>query len=104
MYVWYVQNIILSVYKLCCIVILSKHFSPMTSLMYENLSNSTLDELAEYFQELPDLCNCPKDYDVQYGVSYTFTCMMLSLNTTQNGVLSIKVGSELPLQFQSFTQ
>ena len=63
-------NIILNVYKLCCIVILSKHFSPVTSLMYEKLSNSTLDELAEYFQELPDLCNCPEDYDIQYGVSY----------------------------------
>ena len=37
--------------------------------MYENLSNSTLDELAEYFQELPEFCNCPEDYDVQYGVS-----------------------------------
>lgn len=40
----------------------------MTDLMYERLSNSTLDELAEYFEELPELGNCPEEYDVQYGV------------------------------------
>ena len=42
----------------------------MTDLVYERLSNSTLDELAEYFEELPELGNCPEDYDVQYGVCY----------------------------------
>lgn len=40
----------------------------MTDLLYERLSGSTLDELAEYFAELPEFGNCPEDYDVQYGV------------------------------------
>ena len=67
--------------------------------MYEDLSNSTLDELAEYFQELPEFCNCPEDYDVQYGVSYMGSHLCLSpYSTTQSGVLSIKVGSELIVQ------
>ena len=44
--------------------------SPMTDLMYERLSNSTLDELAEYFEDLPELASCPDDYDVQYGVRH----------------------------------
>ena len=45
--------------------------SPMTDLVYGRLSNSTLDELAEYFEELPEFGNCPEDYDVQYGVCQT---------------------------------
>ena len=40
----------------------------MTDLMYDRLSNSTLDELAEYFEELQEFGNCAEDYDVQYGV------------------------------------
>ena len=87
----------------------AKHFSPMTNLLYERLSNSTLDELAEYFEELPELGNCPEDYDVQYGVCYipsyilyyhtTIICIVLSYSATQNGVLTIKVGCKLTLHY-----
>jgi len=52
----------------------------MTNLIFERLSNSTLDELAEYFEELPEFGSCPEDYDVQYGVSHgLITCIMLYL-------------------------
>ena len=71
----------------------------MTDLVYERLSNSTLDELAEYFEELPELGNCPEDYDVQYGVCYVQSHVLLSLySTTQNGVITIRVGCKLTLQ------
>lgn len=74
----------------------------MTNLLYERLSNSTLDELAEYFEELPELGNCPEDYDVQYGVCYnTIICIVLSYSATQNGVLTIKVGCKLTLHYGS---
>ena len=67
----------------------------MTDLVYERLSNSTLDELAEYFEELPEFGNCPEDYDVQYGVGYMTECVCIYLTCTpQDGVLSIKVGRE----------
>ena len=82
----------------------------MTNLLYERLSSSTLDELAEYFEELPELGNCPEDYDVQYGVCYipsyyilychtTIICIVLSYSATQNGVLTIKVGCKLTLHY-----
>ena len=49
----------------------------MTDLMYGRLSNSTLDELAEYFEELPEFGSCPADYDVQYGVCQTLCVYLL---------------------------
>jgi len=61
--------------------------------VYERLSSSTLDELAEYFEELPEFGRCPEDYDVQYGVCEITVCMLLDV-VLQSGVLTIKVGGE----------
>ena len=37
---------------------------------YEKISEETLDELAEFFEDLGDTGLCSADYDVQFGVSY----------------------------------
>ena len=49
--------------------------SPLTDMVYERLSNSTLDELAFYFEELPEFGKCPEDYDVEYGVCELPLCV-----------------------------
>ena len=47
---------------------------------YERLSDETLDELAEYFEDLGDTGLCHKDYDVQFGVCETkiFTSIQIA--------------------------
>lgn len=47
-------------------------FRELDERTYERLSDETLDELAEFFEDLGDTGLCHKDYDVQFGVSRNF--------------------------------
>ena len=41
----------------------------LDDITYEKLSDDTLDELAEFFEDLGDSGLCPVDYDSSFAVS-----------------------------------
>ena len=49
-----------------CILSLSRELDDIT---YEKLSDETLDELAEFFEDLGDSGLCPAEYDSSFAVS-----------------------------------
>lgn len=51
----------------------------MTEAEFEQIAESTLDSLAEYFEEIPDKIKCDGDYDVTFG----------------DGVLTLHLGKSL---------
>ena len=47
-----------------------KSYRELDENVYEKLSNETLDELAEFFEDLGDTGICDEDYDVNFSVSW----------------------------------
>ena len=51
----------------------------LDDITYEKLSDETLDELAEFFEDLGDSGLCHKDYDSSLSVSSKCMCIYLWL-------------------------
>ena len=47
-------------------------YRELDELTYDKLSDETLDELAEFFEDLGDSGLCHKDYDSSLAVSFFF--------------------------------
>ena len=55
------------IYSVC--IVFSIFSRELDDITYEKLSDETLDELAEFFEDLGDSGLCPADYDSSFAVS-----------------------------------
>ena len=70
----------------------------LDSTSFHKLSNETLDELADFFEDLGDSGLCSKDYDVMFAVSDT-------IRFPNRGHLGAIIGEAVSfLEVQNFSQ